>query len=173
MRIFLTTDLHFGHTGLSKDNHRPADASERILARLGMVLNPKDLLICLGDVCWQDHELWHERLGYIECKKWLCLGNHDRSKSFSWFMEHGWDWVGESFTLKMFGKVIKFSHLPQKDNGTFDVNLHGHFHAFGLDKVKEMEPELFNLLTPKHKLLSIEALHYEPIKLEKFIERNT
>jgi hypothetical protein len=33
-----------------------------------------------------------------------------------------------------------------------------------------MEPELFALLTPKHKLVSMEELNYQPIKLQHIVE---
>jgi len=167
LNIWLTTDWHLGaDDDLPK---RPRGTSGKIMDRLGMALNPSDLLICLGDIMWNEYDYWSERLSHIECKKWLVIGNHDK-KSVNWYMTHGWDWVGESFTLKMFGKTILFSHIPQKDTGDFDVNIHGHFHAFGLDRVKEMEPEIHARLTPKHHLISLEELHFEPIRLQRVIE---
>jgi calcineurin-like phosphoesterase family protein len=168
-KIWIITDLHFGHEKLAIDGFRPPGFDEKILANIGLHLNSDDLLICLGDVCWKDDVLWHERLEFIPCKRWLCLGNHD-SRSAFWYGDHGWDWIGRSFTMEMFGKKLLFSHYPIKDDEWFDLNIHGHFHAFGLDKVKEKEPELHALITPKHYLVSMEALNYEPIKLQRLIE---
>jgi calcineurin-like phosphoesterase family protein len=171
MKIWIISDPHFGHDKLAEENLRPAGFDEKLIANIGLHVNHDDILICLGDICWKDDALWHERLRYIPCKRWLCIGNHDK-KSFTYYMEHGWDWVGGSFKLEIFGKKLLFSHFPMKDNGDldFDINFHGHFHAFGLDRVREMEPELFALLTPKHRLISMEALKYEPIKLQRLVE---
>ena len=170
-RILVTADLHLGHEALSDDGLRPKGFSEKILTNLNRMINPGDILICLGDVCYGNDAEWHERLSilfpYEYCRRWLVKGNHD-TKSNVWYLSHGWDFVCESFTLEAFGKKILFSHMPQ--TGLYDLNVHGHFHDFGMEKVKEKEPELFAILTEKHKLISLEALHYEPIKLQRIVE---
>ena len=172
-RILITADLHLGHEALSDDGLRPKDFSEKILANLNKFINPGDVLICLGDVCFNNDAEWHDRLSILfpqdYCRLWLVRGNHE-TKSNNWYMTHGWDMVCESFTMETFGKKILFSHKPQKDTGLFDLNIHGHFHDFGIERVKEKEPELFAILTEKHKLISLEALHYEPIKLQRIVE---
>ena len=172
-RILVTADLHLGHTALSNDGLRPEDFSEKILTNLNRILNPNDILICLGDVCFGNDAEWHERLTTLfppdYCKRWLVKGNHD-TKSNMWYLAHGWSMVCESFTLEAFGKKILFSHIPQKETGLYDLNVHGHFHDFGMERVKEKEPELFAILTEKHKLISLETLHYEPIKLQRIVE---
>jgi calcineurin-like phosphoesterase family protein len=168
-RIFVTSDMHLAHTGLSDDGFRPKGFSELIVDRLGMLLNPTDLLIDLGDVCWGDYDYWFERLSHIECTKWLVRGNHDK-KSIGWYMDRGYHSVTDGFRFEMFGRKIFFSHYPVRDDGWFDLNIHGHFHNFGLDKVRETEPHYFELLTPKHKLVALEALHFEPVKLQRIVE---
>jgi calcineurin-like phosphoesterase family protein len=173
IRILVTADLHLGHTGLSDDNLRPKNFSEKILTNLNRMVNPGDVLICLGDVCLGNDAEWHERLAVLfppdYCKRWLVRGNHDR-KSNTFYLEHGWSMVCDSFSLEAFGKKILFSHMPQKDNGWFDLNIHGHFHDFGMERVKETEPHLHAIVNEKHKLISLEALHYEPIKLQRIVE---
>jgi calcineurin-like phosphoesterase family protein len=172
-RILVIADLHLGHEALSDDRLRPKGFSEKILTNLNRMINPGDILICLGDVCFGSDAEWHERLSVLfppdYCRRWLVRGNHDK-KSVTFYLEHGWDMVCESFSLEAFGKKILFSHMPKKENGWFDLNIHGHFHDFGLERVKEKEPELFAVLTEKHKLISLEALHYEPIKLQRIAE---
>lgn len=169
MRILIIADMHLGHEELAEDKFRPRGFSEKILSNLGRIINPSDLLINLGDICINSDETWHERIGYIDCKRWLILGNHDK-KTWSWYMNHGWDWVGDSCSVEMFGKKILFSHIPVKENGQFDINIHGHFHNFGLEKVREKEPEVHAILTPKHHLVCLEDLNFEPVKLERIIK---
>jgi len=168
-KIWVISDPHFGDGDMANEGLRPHGFDEKIIAKIGLYVNPGDTLICLGDVCWADHELWHQRLGFIECRRWLVLGNHDK-KSINWYLDHGWHWVGDSFRMTMFGKRILFSHYPMADKGDYDLNIHGHFHNFGLEKVKEKEPDLYAVLTPKHKLIAMEDLNYEPIKLQRICE---
>lgn len=168
-RIFIISDMHLGHEELSADGLRPIGFSEKIISNLGKLLNPSDLLIDLGDVCWKDYDLWFLRLGFISCKRWLVRGNHDK-KSVSYYVDHGYDMVCDGFRLEMFGKKIFFSHMPVKEDGWYDLNIHGHFHDFGTDRVREVEPELYNILTPKHKLISLEESHYQAIKLQTLVE---
>jgi calcineurin-like phosphoesterase family protein len=87
----------------------------------------------------------------------------------SWFLSKGWDAVCESMSFTLFGKKILFSHYPMAADG-YDINIHGHFHQFGLEKVKEMEPELFAILNKKHFLVSMEETKYIPILLNRIIE---
>ena len=63
----------------------------------------------------------------LKCKKILVKGNHD-SKSNSWYLEHGWDFVCEEFKDTLYGKNILFSHYPKVWDGVYDLNIHGHFH---------------------------------------------
>jgi calcineurin-like phosphoesterase family protein len=122
------------------------------------------VLIHLGDVCFENCEEWHNKLTQIYSKKWLIRGNHDK-QSLSWYLNHGYDMVCDFFFLEMFGKKILFSHVPMKDSG-YGINIHGHFHDFSLNTVEKMEPELFRILTPKHRLISLEKYHYQPINLD-------
>jgi calcineurin-like phosphoesterase family protein len=104
MNPWIITDSHLGHEGLTEDGFRPAGFSEKILR--AMTNNFKgDPIIHLGDVSFNDDEKWHRAITSLPGKKWLVLGNHDVSnRTSSWFMDKGWDWVGESI-LKQ--KIIK------------------------------------------------------------------
>jgi calcineurin-like phosphoesterase family protein len=186
---WLTTDTHLGHDALVEDKCRPAGFSEKIIRALRNVLKFTDVLIHLGDVSFEREDFWNRELCSLPGKKWLVNGNHDK-RSESWYLERGWDWVGNSMTLTAFGKRILLSHAPQLIEGTsmipyttpdggtgthmasfkYDLNIHGHFHDFGLEKVAEMEPHYYNLLTPRHYLISLEELNYQPIKLKRVIE---
>lgn len=172
-KIWVISDMHLGDDGMTEPRGgislRPEGFSEKILAALGHALNPSDVLIDLGDTVFGDAALWAERLKFIECKKWLVLGNHDK-KSVSWYLSNGWDMVCESFKLEMFGERILFSHIPQKDDGWYSINIHGHFHDFPLERVLETEPEVHAVLNPKHFRVSLEDLKYGPITLKRVME---
>lgn len=187
MKIYLTTDTHFGHDKMVEYCGRPKDFGKRIMEGLD-IIEPNDILIHLGDFCIGNDEAWH-RIFYeeVEGKHWLIKGNHDH-KSNEWYIRNGWDWVGAKFQDKFFGKNIMFSHTPIRyeiersglyTTDSFDINIHGHFHnnlhrlqegKFVVEGEKERnEIDLANI-TPRHKLLSIENTNYQPVLLESFIK---
>lgn len=156
---------------------RPIGFEELLLKEL-KVVSDHDVLIHLGDFCIGKDEYWHnEFMRTVNGKKWLLRGNHD-GKSNSWYLDHDWDFVGEQILDTYFGKKILFSHVPKKDIGEFDLNIHGHFHnslhrllegKYVVDGEKERNKEDLAVLTAKHKLLAVEFTEYKPVLLEKFI----
>lgn len=179
MKIYIITDTHFFHDKIAEYCDRPKNHTEIIGENLLSInLSKDDILIHLGDICVGNDQKAHEL--YIQplvCRKWLVRGNHD-NKSNSWYIAHGWDWVGDQFIAKLFGKKILFSHLPQKIDNTIDMNIHGHFHntLHRLLNKKWVTPEEekrnmipLSVLTDKHKLLVLEDVEYKPIPVESLI----
>jgi len=184
MNPWIVADLHLDHTGLSDDGFRPVGFSEKEMRALTNCLKG-DPVIFLGDISFHNEDKWHPLITALPGKKWLVLGNHDK-RSASWYLDRGWDFVGNSFELEMFGKRILFSHMPQVVQSStmvtgpgiqhyvqtgYDLNIHGHFHTFGLKVVQEKEPHLFNLLTPRHYLIAAEKLNYQPVKLDWVVKQ--
>lgn len=127
-------------------------------------INEKDILIHLGDICIGDDIPTHQRISLIPCRKVLVMGNHD-SKSWSWYMEHGWDFVCDSFRLKYAGKIIHFSHKPEPWDGVWEINVHGHLHNLG------HRDNEFKDLKQWHRLYSPELMGYKPIELADFVQK--
>lgn len=180
MDAWITADTHFGYAGVNAGIERPVGFSERILKGLQRVMTPKHTLIHLGDVCYVDDEFWNGEIAKLPGRKWLVTGNHDK-RSVTWYTTHGWDWAGTSMSLNEFGRNILFSHIPMITDSfradprgiiehRYDINIHGHFHDFPAERVKEKEPEIYKVLNKKHFLISVEKLNYQPIKLKRIIE---
>ena len=179
MKIWLITDTHFGHDKMKEYCGRP-DKFEKLIFKGLDVVEPKDVLIHLGDFCIGNDEAWHIAFNEeVEGKHWLIKGNHDH-KSNSWYLSNGWDFVADFFLDKYFGKNILFSHIPKKYNGEFDLNIHGHFHnnlhrllegRFVVEGEKERNKIDLSNLTSRHKLLSIEETNYQPVLLETFLNK--
>jgi calcineurin-like phosphoesterase family protein len=181
MNPWVIADTHLGHDRLIEDKCRPAGFSERTMTGLTRALTqPDDMLIHIGDVAFNDDEKWNHAITSLPGKKWLILGNHDR-KSMTWYLSHGWDWVGVAMVLDIFGWKILFSHMPQLIEGSsmvnnhyqtfkYDLNVHGHFHDFSDEKIQTHEQHLFNLLTPRHFRIVLETMSYQPIKLKRIVE---
>lgn len=164
-KIWLITDTHFGHAAIKKWCKRPDNCDSLMLHNLSKMIGPGDVLIHLGDFCIGQDEIWHERFMAIEGKKWLIKGNHEH-KSNSWYLAHGWDFVGEVVKDTYFGHNVLFSHIPQYWDGWYDVNVHGHFHT---SDHRRLEPEMQLRKNGYQKLLAVEAVGYKPVTLESFI----
>lgn len=163
MKIWVTTDTHMDHKSIIEFCNRPIDCDKRIIRGLKDI-KYNDILIHLGDVAWKE-EGERKYLGNIPCKKWLVKGNHD--KSYTYHLNLGWDWIGETMELRRFGQLIKFSHKPVPIHEE-DIQFHGHFHN---NPVDVCEAELIAILTSKHKLLAIENMNYRPMTLKALVER--
>lgn len=163
MKIYLISDTHFNHPEIAGYCQRPEN-HETLLFNALKPLKPTDCLIHLGDFCLGQEAAMHQKyLEPIKARKILVLGNHD-SKSWSWYMEHGWDFVCDAFRLKYAGKIIMFSHLPQPWDGIWQVNVHGHLHNLGHRDGEH------KYIRAWHRLYSPEMMDYRPIELAKFIQ---
>lgn len=110
-----------------------------------------DVIINLGDVFFKDwsreraENLIKRMLGY----KILILGNHDESRSVSWWKEVGFDEVSKVPIL--FDKKYKLSHKPMIC-GKNEYNIFGHLHS------TEMNSKYGTCV-------SVECVGYKPILL--------
>jgi len=135
-RVFVTSDLHFGHVGIQKYN--PWENYDSILERDHAILdaidstNPtrRDQLIVVGDFLM--HTTLHpeiakrwENLPYM--RKRLILGNHDVVHT----VFHYFDDVEAYLEKKYIKRNYLFSHMPVMDDysSRWDVNIHGHDHV--------------------------------------------
>ncbi len=136
IRFCCISDTHFGHDKLVKEGLRKENFEDDILEDIENSVRPGDVLIHLGDVSFYDHPRWHKMFTglcrLIGCKCWLILGNHDK-KSNSWYMNQGWDFIGNAIELKLYGLELYLSHKPVLEHtihssDMFDYNIHGHIH---------------------------------------------
>lgn len=168
MKIWLTTDTHFGHDKLVEYAGRPEGFSVLIYKNLKAALHPSHMLIHLGDIgIGKDAEYHAAFIETLPSRKVLVRGNHDR-KSNAWYLDHGWDFVCERFTDTYFGKRILFSHMPVKDDGFYDVNIHGHFHNSDFRVAQELAVK-----NDKQKLLALEYTDLKPVRLDDFLRDNS
>lgn len=138
MKIYATSDTHFGHD--REKVHRPAGFEESILASVKRTTG--DILVHCGDFCIGNDETHHK--AFLEAakgfkKKVLVRGNHD-GKSDNWYYSQGWDFVCYAYVADLFGKRVLFTHMPipyrTELNAPYwsphfepSINVHGHFHG--------------------------------------------
>lgn len=146
---WVISDTHFGHSKLTKLCGRPDDFSDRIVKNMERLIKPGDILIHLGDVTWHD-------IPKFPCKTILVRGNHDVG-TCKYYMNKGFDFACDSFSLKYGGVDILFTHKPTMFH-EHDLNVHGHLH--NVCKVDSVCP---------HYLVALEYTNYEPILLDRII----
>lgn len=177
MTIWIITDTHFGHDNMVDYCGRPVDFSEQILDNLKQI-GIGGLLIHLGDFCIGRDDYWHERFNgnTLGIKKYLIKGNHDK-KTNSWYLGHGWDFVGEFFSDHILGRYITFSHEPIA--GIQNLNIHGHFHnnlprllekKWAVEGEEERNREVLAGLNSNHKLLALEYTNYKAVLLKELLK---
>ena len=160
MNYWITTDTHLGHDALIEYCGRPDNFTDKILRSHSRV-PADDILIHLGDICIGSDSFWHAHMRDLwKCQKWLIKGNHDK-RSNTWYMNNGWNFVGDAIILNIHGARLLLSHIPQKKNKLCDLNLHGHFHNVNH---RRHETDLKAIKHPKHILIKLEH-EYMPIKI--------
>ena len=167
MRLWITSDTHFGH----QLNIRKPGFEEVILKFISERVGEDDILLNLGDFCWHSHEYWTKK--YMEaskCKKWLVLGNHDK-KSVQWHMGHGFDFVADAIVIKRFGEDILLTHKPQEWFGQYDINVHGHLHNNSIDTIRVKDKESFDVLNNKQVLVQLEDNGYQCFTLDWLVKK--
>lgn len=163
MKIYITTDTHFGHDAIIEYCSRPKNHEELIENGYKLLTN-KHVLVHCGDVCWGNDTYVHERyFKYLPCKKILVKGNHD-SKSDNWYLSHGWDFVCDSFSIIRHKKTILFTHKPRTWDGIFDINIHGHLH-----NSQHRTDELKTIQKHGQYLVCIEDLKYQLKPLDEIL----
>jgi calcineurin-like phosphoesterase family protein len=83
-----------------------------------------------------------------------------------WYLNRGWDFVADSFTVDIYGGEILFSHVPKRDTG-YMLNIHGHFHN---SDHRRHEPDLVAVKNERQILVAMEYNNYQPFSLRALVE---
>ena len=142
-RVWMTSDLHLGHTNVIEYSKRPffdaTQMNEHLVTQVQKVKDDEWLLI-LGDRAMGDHGEAMEWIRRLPGRKVLVLGNHDLKRNGKCL------YVGERalqlrqplfeavvpflFWQDMLGRTVFASHYPATVDHGFRrlVNYHGHLH---------------------------------------------
>jgi calcineurin-like phosphoesterase family protein len=128
-------------------------------------VKPEDTVIHLGDVIIGGYDKAKEILDSLPGNKILVMGNHDWSKSATWWMRNGFSFACHGM---LWGRVW-LSHYPVDFLPQYaKINIHGHCH---------INRRSWAGLNPFNKLFCLEyglggnvASAYSPVKLEKFVD---
>lgn len=128
-RIWLTTDTHFNHAKLVEFG-RPRDFADRTLRALHASCGTGDTLIHLGDLAiGKDAEAIEKLREAVHGRPIILIrGNHD-NKSTTWYLRHGIAIVCDEMTMRVNGRTVLLTHMPQPRRSGVDINIHGHTHG--------------------------------------------
>lgn len=157
-RVWLTSDLHFGHSNIltyGARHHRDlAHMHRELTAMMHKVVDPSDTLVIAGDLLFGEDPVLLEDLASVSDRLILVSGNHDFDKAgrFRYPRQHFHTVVPFLF-WHLEGQNCMVSHLPvpvealpkvapgsgaQAPMADQLVNFHGHLH---LKAVPNDQPE--------------------------------
>lgn len=130
--VFFTSDHHFGHKLIIDFESRPftdvEQMNEVMIENWNSVVKPEDKVFHLGDFSFLNKEATRAIVKRLHGYKILILGNHDRGRSRSWWLDAGFDEVNEYPII--YKEFFILSHEPMYMNKHMPyVNVHGHIHG--------------------------------------------
>jgi calcineurin-like phosphoesterase family protein len=130
--VYVISDHHFGHTNIIDFESRPFrdadEMTETMIEKWNAVVTKDDKVIHLGDFSFLNKDKTASIVSRLNGYKTLILGNHDRGRSRSWWLDAGFDEVSENPIV--YNGFYFLSHEPMYMNKHMPyVNVHGHIHG--------------------------------------------
>ncbi|MCU6793958.1 phosphoesterase [Paenibacillus sp. WQ 127069] len=130
--VYVISDHHFGHTNIIDFESRPFrdadEMTETMIEKWNAVVTKDDKVIHLGDFSFLNKDKTANIVSRLNGYKTLILGNHDRGRSRSWWLDAGFDEVSENPIV--YNGFYFLSHEPMYMNKHMPyVNVHGHIHG--------------------------------------------
>lgn len=181
-KIFVISDLHFGHKNILKHRTQFKTLEEHdnhIIDNWNRVVKPEDKVYVLGDVAWKKSDL--AKIAKLNGTKVLVAGNHD------------WHRTKDYLSIKIDGEVVPLfknvrglfyydalavwlSHAPiHPDHLRGRKNIHGHLH----DEVVERKNFFLGMLgvigayfTPDDRYINVscEQVNYTPVEIKELMK---
>ncbi|MBD0380791.1 metallophosphoesterase [Paenibacillus sedimenti] len=131
-KSFFTSDHHFGHKNIIDFESRPFSHGEEMTKSMieswNSAVGKEDKVFHLGDFSFLNKEKTADIVTRLNGYKFLILGNHDRGRSRSWWLDVGFDEVSEHPII--YNQFFFLSHEPMYMNKHMPyVNVHGHIHG--------------------------------------------
>ena len=179
--VFLTSDTHFGHTGVCRFTRNdgvtklrpwtdPDEMDEEMVKRWNETVRPNDKVYHLGDVVINRKAL--KIMSRLNGDKVLIRGNHDifPDKEYNTYFR-------ELRAYHVMNGMI-LSHIPlhEASLGRFGVNIHGHLHSNRVKKARGIDATTGATLygdenDVRYHCVCVEQTDFTPILFEDVIKR--
>jgi len=137
MKIWFTSDHHFGHANVIKYCRRPFESLHHmhrvLIDKWNAVVADGDVVYHLGDFAMGDPALWFQYCQALHGTKILIRGNHDRGVGR--MRAVGFAEVYNNVVIEVAGIRVWMNHYPLDTQGhrpaapsAFDIALCGHVH---------------------------------------------
>ncbi len=160
-QIYLTADLHLGHSGMITQGWRPfatqEEMNETIIDRWNEVVRLQDKVYVLGDVAMRKKALLN--LGRLKGHKVLISGNHDIYPIKDYLV-----YFKRVYGARPFDDCI-LTHVPVHPDvlgKRFVGNIHGHLH--GGNRVMLIDD---NYVDRRYVNMNVELWNYTPISWDE------
>lgn len=158
-KTFLISDLHFGHSNIIKYENRPfkdrEEMDEFLIKKWNKVVKKYDKIYVLGDFSFYNKGKTKEIIKKLNGYKILIMGNHDREKNVSWWIDAGFNEVSRYPII--IDNYIILSHEPPEyisENSPY-YYIYGHVHG----------TESYKTQTPKSACVCVERWRYSPVDM--------
>lgn len=160
---FFIADTHFGHNRIIEYEERPfktvQEMDETLIRNWNSVVGKFDRTYVLGDFSFYGKQETTALLSRLKGTKVLVMGNHDRHKTYSWWISVGFNEVYKYPILFDQEQRVMLSHEPVSHNWQYNL-IHGHLHTHGS---LYDDARMFNV--------SVERINYTPILYERVLDR--
>lgn len=155
-KVFLISDPHFYHEKVIAYENRPfkdiKEMNNVIIHNWNSIVNKDDKIFVLGDFGFGSKDSIIKIFKKLKGNKVLIMGNHDKRRSYEWWLNIGFKEVYKYPIL--YNSHFLLSHEPiNYVPGPF-LNIHGHIHSKSMNDQK------------KYYNVSCEAINYTPIDFE-------
>ena len=164
-KVFITSDLHLGHSNIIQYCNRPYEdvneMNEDLIRRWNETVTDSDRVFFLGDFGLASKEKIIEWGNRLRGRKVMIYGNHDHYKPEIYY-EAGFEYVSK-WPIMIQNKYL-LSHAPISsiDGGSINcgklINLYGHIH----DKVDQ-----WPTISTTAACVCVERWDYRPVDLSK------
>ena len=140
VKIFFTSDTHFGHKNILNFCERPFkdtdEMDEAIITNWNNKVGKDDIVFHLGDFAFASNKRWQELICKLNGKIYLILGNHDITRWPGSYTMELFDRVENQMMLKIDNKYkVYLNHFPflcydgvYRNPQDCTIQLHGHVH---------------------------------------------
>jgi len=163
-KVFVTADMHFGHTNIIKYENRPFNSVESmdaaIIKNWNTVVSKRDKVIVAGDVSFYGKDKTIEIIQQLHGKKILIKGNHDQRNN-QWWSDVGFDEVSNYPIIFKEWFIIQHEPPTYINDAMPYYFIYGHVHG---------TKGIYPTITKTAACVSVERWEYKPVELERVVD---
>jgi len=172
--IYFTADHHFGHANIIRHCNRPFstvdEMNRALITNWNKRIKPDDVVYILGDLFFRYTLPTREILDYLQGKKHLIIGNHDKDWMKKTHLPRFFESVEQMIEINDGAHKITLCHYPMMTWNQAAKNgymIHGHIH-------NNTDAEYFPLIRNMPNILNagVDINDYSPVSFYRLQKNN-